>query len=113
MFDLLPLAEAADKVADLDPSLTTGESLMASVLELETAIRALEAARSSWLGELDRLGTTDEVTGHRTATWFAAESNCARGTARRAVRAAGRSGKRRRRPPPYRRGRAGEGAARL
>ena len=87
MFDLLPLAEAADKVADLDPSLTTGESLMASVLELETAIRALESARASWLGELDRNGTTDEVTGHRTATWFSSEANCARGAARRAVRA--------------------------
>ena len=87
MFDLLPLGEAADKVADLDPALSSGASLMASVLELETVIRALEAARSSWLGELDRQGTTDEVAGHRTATWFAAESNCARGTARRAVRA--------------------------
>ena len=87
MFDLLPLGEAADKVADLDPSLSSGESLMASVLELETVIRALEATRSWWLGELDRQGTTDEVTGHRTASWFASESNCARGTARRSVRA--------------------------
>ena len=87
MFDLLPLGEAADKVADLDPALSSGTSLMSSVLELETVIRALEAARSSWLGELDRQGTTDEVTGHRTATWFANESNCARGPARRHVRA--------------------------
>jgi hypothetical protein len=60
---------------------------MASVLELESVIRALEATRSCWLGELDRMGTTDEVTGHRTASWFANESNCAPGTARRQVRA--------------------------
>ena len=87
MFDLVPLGEAARKVADRDPALATGEELMADVLALEVSIRALESARTAWLAELDRRGTTDAVTGHRTAAWFAGAAGCARASARRMVRA--------------------------
>lgn len=53
---------------------------------LEQTRRAVEGLLGTTLGELERRGTTDARTGHRTAAWFATTTGCARGEAARRVR---------------------------
>ncbi len=89
MFDLVPLAEAAEhaalQVAAYDVEVASDDMLLAATPRLERARRAIEGALGASLGELDRRGTTDLRFGHRTASWFALEVGCPKGESSRRV----------------------------
>ena len=69
MFDTTVLTELTAKIAGLDEHLYADDDLLAGVKAIETAVQSLQAAQGALLGELDARGTTDVVSGHRTANW--------------------------------------------
>ncbi|HOT79790.1 MAG TPA: hypothetical protein PKY13_07375, partial [Microthrixaceae bacterium] len=77
MFDTTVLTELTAKIAGLDEHLYADDDLLAGVKAIEEARRHLDAAEGALLGELDARGTTDVVSGHRTANWLAHETGIA------------------------------------
>ena len=77
MFDTTVLTEMTAKIAGLDEHLYADDDLLAGVKAIETAVQSLQAAQGALLGELDARGTTDVVSGHRTANWLAHETGIA------------------------------------
>jgi hypothetical protein len=77
MFDVTVLTEMTAKIAGLDEHLYADDDLLAGVKAIETAVQSLQAAQGALLGELDARGTTDVVSGHRTANWLAHETGIA------------------------------------
>ena len=88
MFDVTVLTELTAKIAGLDEHLYADDDLLAGVKAIETAMQSLQAAQGALLGELDARGTTDVVSGHRTANWLAHETGIAPVTAKARVRLA-------------------------
>jgi len=85
MFDRTELEELATKIAGADERLVADDDLMADVRTLERVRSLIETAVGSRVAELDARGTTDVVTGHRTAGWLAKECGVSPGTARARV----------------------------
>ncbi|MFN8051144.1 MAG: DUF222 domain-containing protein [Acidimicrobiales bacterium] len=81
MFDTIVLTETTAKVAGVDERLLADDELLAGVCVIEAARRYLDAAEGAMLAELDARGTTDVVSGLRTAQWLARETGVAPGTA--------------------------------
>ena len=88
MFDTTVLTEMTAKIAGLDEHLYADDDLLAGVKAIETAVQSLRAAQGALLGELDARGTTDVVSGHRTANWLAHETGIAPAAAKARVRLA-------------------------
>ena len=88
MFDVTVLTELTAKIGGLDEHLYADDDLLAGVKAIETAVQYLHAAQGALLGELEARGTTDMVSGHRTASWLAHETGIAPAAAKARVRLA-------------------------
>lgn len=75
-------AAALHRLGDnVDPAAATDDALLSAALQMERARRALDAASTRILGELDARGTTDFEVGMRTPRWLAHHAGTAGSTA--------------------------------
>jgi len=79
--ELDQLTALAGRVAAADEHGLADDDLLTGVRAIEAARRFLDAAEGSMLAELDARGTTDIVSGLRTAGWLAHETGISPGSA--------------------------------
>lgn len=91
-FGLTEVLETTSKAAVVDPTLETGDTLMAAAVAIEVARENLESAHARVLAQLDITGTTDVAVGMRTGSWLAWEADTDVSRCRRRCQAARRLG---------------------
>ncbi|MFM7068548.1 MAG: DUF222 domain-containing protein [Actinomycetes bacterium] len=86
MFDSGAIAALTATAVCVDAAGGADTELLDCAVALEGLRRSVEAALGQVLGELDARGTTDAVTGHRTARWFSLATGASPVDASRRVR---------------------------
>ena len=84
------LVSTGQQLADVDPRSLSDDELIAMVRAVEAAERAIAAARSHALAELEQRGTTERTAGLVTRSWLASEFGIPRSECSRQVRVASR-----------------------